>query len=229
MSALDHRITYPSNDNREARFLFRMVQPLKTILLCIKNTLQLIQELPAETERFLLTVPTVDQFHLDLTPECSICGQVFDPAEENHSDTSGVRSPDLLLRLPCKHIICHGCLKSWLAKAGSCPICRHELTARVFIEDDRDPRTEANSRPILETILNAGLSWLATVSTGDDTDENTFGAFCRWANQKETAEQRAVMDVMKFFTRFSTSLEDAQFQGEVRQRWITEFRSKNNS
>ena len=229
MSALDQRITYPSNTNREEKMLFRMIQPLKGILLCVKNTLQLMDELPAKTERFLLTVPAVGQPHLDPTPECSICGLVFNPAEDNRSDTSGVCSSDLLLRLPCKHITCYGCLKSWLAKAGSCPICRHELTGRVFIEDDTDPRTEANSRPILETILNTGLRWLASIPTEDDTEENTFRAFCMWANRKETEEQRAAMSALKFFTAFSTSVEDAQFQGEVSRRWIAEFRSKNYS
>ncbi len=229
MSALDQRITYPSNMHREAQMLFRMTQPLKGILLCVKNTLQLMDELPAETERFLLTVPAVDQLHLDPKPDCSICAQAFDPTQDTHSDTSGVRSHCLLLRLPCKHIICHGCLKSWLAKAGSCPICRQELTSRVFIEDDTDPRNEANSRPILESILTTGLGWLATVPTEDDTDENTFGAYCRWASRNETAEQRAAMSALKFFTVFSTSVEDAKFQGEFRQRWIAEFQCKNNS
>lgn len=229
MSALDQRITYPSYINREEKLLFRMSQPLKGILLCVKNTLQLMEELPAMTERFLLAVPSVDQSQLEPTPECSICGLVYNPTEVNRSDTSGVRSLDLLLRLPCKHIICYGCLKSWLAKAGSCPICRHQLTGRTFIEDDTDPRTEANSRPIFETILNTGLRWLATFPTEDDTDENTFGAFCMWANRKETEEQRAAMSSLKFFSAFSTSVEDARFQQEVSQPWIAEFRSKNNS
>lgn len=229
MSALDPRITYPSNMHREAQLLFRMTQPLKVILLCVKNTLQLMDELPAETERFLLTVPTVDQLHLDPTPECSICFQGLDRTEGSHADTSGVRSHDLLVRLPCKHIICYGCLKTWLAKAGSCPICRHELTSRIFIEEDTDPRTEVNSRPILESILSTGLAWLAAVTTEDDTDENTFGRYCMWASYEETAEQRAAMDALKFFTVFSTSVEDETFQGEFRQRWIAEFHRKNNT
>lgn len=227
MSALNPRITYPSNMHREAQLLFRMTQSMKGILLCVKNTLQLMDDLPAETERFLLTVPKVDQLHFDPTPDCSICFQSFNPTEDDHTDTSGARSPDLLVCLPCKHIICHGCLKSWLAKAGSCPICRHELTSRIFIEDDTDPRTEANSRPILESILTTGLVWLATVATEVATDENTFGSYCLWASQEETAEQRTAMDALKYFTAFSTSLEDAKFQGEFRQRWIAEFHRKN--
>lgn len=229
MSALDQRITFPSNMHREAQLLYRMSQPLKDLLLCVKNTLQLMDELPAETGRFLLTVPTVDQLHLDPTPECSLCSEVFDPTAISHSDTSGVRSHDLLVRLPCKHIICHGCLTSWLAKAGSCPICRHELTTRIFIEDATDPRTEVNSRPILESILNTGLGWLASVTTEDDTEENTFGHYCKWAAAEKTAEQCAAMDALKYFTVFSTSVEDAKFQGEFRQRWIDEFHRKNNS
>ena len=208
-----------------------MIQPLKDILLCVRNTLQSMKsdEIAGETERFLLTVPTVDPLHPDPPQDCSTCDRVFDPTNDNHNDTSGVRSSGLPLRLPCKHIICHGCLKTWLAKAGSCPICRHKLTGRVFIEDEKDPRTEANSPSILEPILNFGLHWLATVPATDNTEENTFGQFCAWAYLEETAEQRAAMRALTLFGAFSTSMEEARSQGKFGQWWIAEFRSKNSS
>lgn len=237
MSARDQPITFPSDISQEAvreRVYFRMPQPLKDILLRVKNTLQSMKsgEIAGETERFLLTVPTVDPLHLDPPQDCSTCDRVFDPADDNHSDTSGVPSSGLLLRLPSKqskHIICHGCLRTWLAKVGSCPICRHKLTGRVFIEDEKDPRTEANSPSILEPILNFGLRWLATVPATDNTEENTFGEFCAWAYLEETAEQRAAMRALALFGAFSTSVEEARLQGKFGQWWIAAFRSKNNS
>lgn len=233
MSALNQQITFPNDNSNEAvraRVGFRMMQPLNDILLCVKNTLQSMEmgDIPRETERFLLTVPAVDPLHLDATKDCSTCGQEFDPADYDYNDTSSVRSPSLLLRLPCKHIICHGCLKAWLAKAGSCPICRYKLTERVFVEDEKDPRTEANAPSILKPILNIGLRWLATVPDKDDTEENTFGEFCQWAVCKETADQCAAMSALGLFGAFSTSVEDARLQSEAGQRWIAEFRSKNN-
>lgn len=59
-----------------------------------------------------------------------------------------------------------------------------------------------------------GLRWLATVSAKDDTEENTFGEFCKWAYWGETAEQRAAVGALKLFGAFSTSAEDARLQGE---------------
>ena len=112
MSAIDQRITFPRDINIDAaveRLRFRMIQPLNDILLCVKNNLpsldQSLHEVAVETERFLLTVPTVNSFPLDPTPDCPL---YFDSAADNQSDASDFRSPGLVLRLPCKHIICSG-------------------------------------------------------------------------------------------------------------------------
>ena len=236
MSAIDQRITFPRDINIDAtveRLRFRMIQPLNDILLCVKNTLpsldQSLHEIAVETEKLLLTVPTVNSFSLDPTPDCSLCGGVFNSADDNQSDASDFYSPGLLLRLPCKHIICSGCLKSWLAKAGSCPICRHKLTSRKFFGIETDPRNELWSRPALDSVLNAGLRWLATISAEGKTVENTFGEFRDWAAKEETAEQRAAMSAVRSFGRFSTSVEDASLHSEFGQRWIANYRIRNNS
>ena len=32
------------------------------------------------------------------------------------------------MSLPCSHFFCDGCIKSWLIKSESCPLCRYKLT-----------------------------------------------------------------------------------------------------
>ena len=99
----------------------------------------------------------------------------------------------------------------------------------MFFGIETDPRNEVLSRPALDSVLNGGLRWLATISAEDKTVENTFGNFYDWAPKEETAEQHAAMSALKPFGRFSTSVEDASLQSEFGQRWIANYRTRNNS
>ncbi len=48
---------------------------------------------------------------------------------------------DSVLKLPCAHAMHQSCLKSWLTKNNSCPLCRHEL-----MTDDPDSEREKLDR-----------------------------------------------------------------------------------
>ena len=51
--------------------------------------------------------------------------------EEEEDDESGIcpicNENKVNLSLPCTHFFCEKCIKTWLVKSDSCPMCRHKL------------------------------------------------------------------------------------------------------
>jgi hypothetical protein len=83
---------------------------------------------PPASRRFMNCLPEVvvtkEDLDADTTNgECAICLT---------DQTIG----QIATRMPCGHLFCGGCIKHWLEKSNTCPVCRYE------VETD-DPRYEA--------------------------------------------------------------------------------------
>lgn len=83
---------------------------------------------PPASRRFINTVPEVVVTKEDLDAEttngeCAIC-------------LSDQKIGQLASRMPCGHLFCSECLRKWLEKSNTCPVCRYE------VETD-DPQYEA--------------------------------------------------------------------------------------
>ena len=48
----------------------------------------------------------------------------------------------LLLRIPCNHIFHGNCIKPWLERSGTCPVCRYQLVEQP--EPSRNPAIPVN-------------------------------------------------------------------------------------
>ena len=58
--------------------------------------------------------PLVPKDKIPIDKECYICLQTFKKNKK-------------IRRLPCMHMFCETCLKPWLQKNSTCPICKFEL------------------------------------------------------------------------------------------------------
>ena len=58
--------------------------------------------------------PIVPKSKIPLNKDCYICLQTFNKNKK-------------IRLLPCNHMFCEGCLKPWLLKNSTCPICKFEL------------------------------------------------------------------------------------------------------
>lgn len=191
------------------RFLFRMTLPLTDILHCVQQALINMHELTLETERLLETT----RIHASLlarTVDCSVCGLTFNPSGDPQVHTSPPHY------LPCRHMVCGTCLTSWLAKAGSCPVCRHKLTGRIFVYDETDFRNEDVARPILEYILHQGRLYLLT----NPADVTYFGF-----HNRDLVGDNETLELM--FNFFSTTFEDSAIQGPLGQDFKTGLWERN--
>ena len=82
----------------------------------------------------------------DADDSCSICLERMCRGEE-------------ALQLACQHAYHAACLRTWLARSGSCPLCKHavdESCARAASEEQRHTR-RARSGAFLTTRTAAGL------------------------------------------------------------------------
>ena len=211
-------ITFPEELGIEThieRLMFRMTLPLTGILTNVEEALHEIEKVDCETRNILQTT-RIDPALLAPATDCSVCGLILNPA----------RIPDLASahRLPCNHNICGTCLTNWLAKAGSCPFCRHKLTSRMFIDDEFDPRNEAYARPILEEILLQGRIYLQT----DPADITFRGFYNSGANVETTGEFSLKMEILELlFQQYSTALEDSSMRSELGQNFKIKFWEEN--
>ena len=189
-------------ETRFERIMFRMTLPLSDILVNVEEALIKMHEVTLETEKLLETT-RIDLSNLAPTADCSICGLIFNPSGNPPVHTSPPHC------LPCRHVICGTCLTSWLAEAGSCPVCRHKLTRRVFVNDDTDIRNEAVARSILQQIFQLGTLYLLT-----NPADVTFRGFYNLS--KADAKRGLVGDIETLelvFESFSTTFEDSAIQG----------------
>jgi len=74
---------------------------------------------PPASQRFINTLPEVVITKEDLDSEttngeCAIC-----LSDQTIGQTA--------TRMPCGHLFCDECLKRWLAKSNTCPVCRYEV------------------------------------------------------------------------------------------------------
>lgn len=75
---------------------------------------------------------------------CSICLGTFE-------------KDDIVMIMPCKHNFHPKCLKSWLEKTNSCPVCRYELeTDNEEYENYKKEKKRKQQREYeLETLHNS--------------------------------------------------------------------------
>ena len=69
--------------------------------------------------------PLVPKNKIPLNKECYICLQMF-------------KRDRKVRQLPCEHLFCEDCLKPWLKKNSTCPICKFELKPRNEGEEDEN-------------------------------------------------------------------------------------------
>lgn len=191
------------------QFLFRMTLPLSDILLCVQQALINMHEVTLETERLLETT----RIHASLlapTVDCSVCGLIFNTSGDPPVHTSPPHY------LPCRHMVCGTCLTSWLAKAGSCPVCRHKLTRRIFVYDETDIRNEVVARPILEYILHQGRRYLLT-----NPADVTYLGF----HKRGLVGANETLELM--FSFFSTTFENSAIQGPSGQDFKKDLWERN--
>lgn len=62
----------------------------------------------------VLTASTLARLKKD-TPDCSICLEKF-------------RVKDVVTRLPCTHVYHSRCIREWLPRSGTCPVCKHPVS-----------------------------------------------------------------------------------------------------
>lgn len=192
-------------ETRFERIMFRMTLPLSNILANVEEALIKMHEVTLETERLLETT-RIDPSPLGPTADCSVCGNFPVHTSPPHC-------------LPCRHMVCGTCLTSWLAKAGSCPVCRHKLTSRIFVNDDTDIRNEAVARSILLKIFYLGRLYLLT-----NPADVTFRGF--YNSSKADAKRGLVEDIETLelmFESFSTTFEDSAIQGPSGQDFKIKF------
>lgn len=70
----------------------------------------------AKLERVMLSDLVIDRLRKHDHPECPICQEDFSSFKDQFAT-----------RLPCDHVFCVGCLKTWLESSRTCPVCRLEL------------------------------------------------------------------------------------------------------
>eukprot|EP00756_Hemistasia_phaeocysticola_P005668 Hpha_TRINITY_DN13449_c0_g1::TRINITY_DN13449_c0_g1_i1::g.131033::m.131033 len=74
---------------------------------------------PPASEEDIANLQTVrltflDLAQVDATKECMVCLDKF-------------QKGTMVTKLPCKHAFCPDCIKEWLQRHGTCPICRSEV------------------------------------------------------------------------------------------------------
>lgn len=113
---------------------------------------------PPASRRFINTLPEVVITKEDLdvetsNAECAIC-------------LNDQKIGQMATRMPCGHLFCNECLRIWLVKSNTCPVCRYEVetddpeyeSRRMHIMKDRKMRfrhreLEAKSVSELRQIL----------------------------------------------------------------------------
>lgn len=85
---------------------------------------------PAASRHIVRTLPEIVVTKEDLDEdatnvECAIC------LRDQHLG-------DLCAKMPCGHLFCKGCLREWLSRSCSCPVCRYEVeTSDAEYETER--------------------------------------------------------------------------------------------
>ena len=73
---------------------------------------------------YVESLPRVSRQEAEQDKDCHICLlQYYDRT----ADTGPIEQP---VRLPCSHILGSSCLREWLTKSTSCPVCRRNLLPR---------------------------------------------------------------------------------------------------
>ncbi|KAL5020252.1 hypothetical protein ScPMuIL_003144 [Solemya velum] len=71
---------------------------------------------PPASDELIDSLPSVvlTQEHIDQSPSCPVC-------------LCPCAIDEVLTRLPCQHLFHPLCIRAWLIKSGTCPVCRHVL------------------------------------------------------------------------------------------------------
>lgn len=78
-------------------------------------------------------------------------------------------------KLPCRHVIHYGCLKSWLERSQRCPTCRRPVIERerVVVNPLNETRQDFPQNPILAaTAAAAGAAAAAAAAAARPNDDN---------------------------------------------------------
>jgi hypothetical protein len=97
-------------------------------------------------ERAKAIATILTQVHMESIDEkdCSICGDPFGTSSRNSEDEL-TENP---VRIPCGHIYCGDCIKTWLADSSTCPLCRRDFAIELTgVEPESD--TDTNSEEAL--------------------------------------------------------------------------------
>lgn len=200
MSSQSKTIVTEDEKHQFEQLMLRMLLPLYVILKSIQDTLGPMSEVERESDCLLSSLPRIDRQTLEQSQECPICDKMFSSPAAIAPTRAVNPTP---LQLPCSHIICEGCLETWLSKAGSCPMCRCTLTSRVFQGGDSVVDIRSEVRAIFRKVLHFGQLYLETIPSDD-----TFGGMWSWGRKAQSEEQRQAWKAMKQFQNYTTPLEN---------------------
>ena len=114
----DHNTNTNNNNNNWASRFFAGFDPSHQQQQHEQQQQSNNQRAPPASTRALRQLPTIRVAPEDLIDpanrECCIC------LEENKLD-------DHVIRMPCAHIFHSDCIKDWLSRSCTCPVCRFEL------------------------------------------------------------------------------------------------------
>ncbi|SCU91215.1 LAFA_0F02498g1_1 [Lachancea sp. 'fantastica'] len=167
--------------------LFMPVMVVKDIIwdsLAIFQTSRLIWKTLRSNRQIDEKLPTVTRSELDSADErmCIVCMDDMLPTDE-------ITHPRLKpKRLPCSHTLHLGCLKSWMERSQTCPICRVAVfdekgnvapsVSTSTAQGQHSPGSESNARSAAhadETVWRRNVA-----SVLPSTPSNNPSGSCRW-------------------------------------------------
>ncbi|SCU80847.1 LADA_0B09846g1_1 [Lachancea dasiensis] len=128
--------------------IFSIYQTGRLIWKTLKNNRQLDEKLPDVSE---------DELRLLNDKMCIVCMEDLNFLHAEHATTHKLKAK----RLPCNHILHLGCLKSWMERSQTCPICRVSVfdekgnvarSTHRFSESQAAIPTENRDLPVSPTV-----------------------------------------------------------------------------
>lgn len=142
-----------------------------------------------EIIRFVVSLPCVKPADLGPEPEdrnCAVCLNKY--GRQDHLDK------DIPAKLPCGHTIGAECIKTWLKRNESCPLCRRKVFARPVVSARlKDRKLEHVARDFLFYAKTYLLNLKSKIYKNEESHllalmsrpwmEDSYPAFVAWATE----------------------------------------------